>query len=181
MRPLTIRQTIFLIFYYAICQYLPTSYKPYGGKIARRLRYWCGKNIFLKCGKNINIERKAHFGVGKNICIGDNSGIGVNCVVPDNIVIGSNVMMGPECYFFKQNHCFDNIDIPMNLQGYSAAKITIIEDDVWLGRGIMVTPGRIIKKGSVIGAGTLLCKDFPEYSVVGGNPSKFIKSRLIKK
>ena len=55
---------------------------------------------------------------------------------------------------------------------------TIIEDDVWIGRGVMMTPGRVVKRGSVIAAGCVLCKDFPEYSVIGGNPSKFIKSRL---
>ena len=41
-----------------------------------------------------------------------------------------------------------------------------------------MTPGRVVKRGSVIAAGCVLCKDFPEYSVIGGNPSKFIKSRL---
>lgn len=177
MKGISFRQFVFLSLYYLICQYLPVSYKPYGGRVAKYLRYWCVKNIFLKCGKNVNIERKVYFGKGRNICIGDNSGIGVNCVVPDNIIIGSNVMMGPSCYFFKQNHCFERTDIPMNQQGYGPEKVTVIEDDVWFGREVIVTPGRLIKKGTVIGAGTLLCKDFPEYSVVGGNPSRLIKSR----
>ncbi len=53
----------------------------------------------------------------------------------------------------------------------------IIESDVWIGRDVLMTPGQHISKGSIIAGGCVLCKDFPEYSMVGGNPSKFIKSR----
>ena len=65
----------------------------------------------------------------------------------------------------------------MQEQGYTPPRQTIIGDDVWIGRQVTMTPGRTISKGSVIGACCLLCKDFPEYSVIGGNPSKLIKNR----
>lgn len=136
------------------------------------------KNIFLHCGKNVNIEKGAFFGSGFRLKIGDNSGIGLNCVVPGNIEIGNDVMMGPECYILSSNHAFDRTDIPMTRQGFSIQKKTIIEDDVWIGRQVIFTPGRTVKKGTIIGAGTVLTKDFPEYSIVGGNPSRLIKSRL---
>ena len=128
-------------------------------------------------GNNVNVERGAHFGLGLDVEIGDNSGIGINCRVTDNIKIGSDVMMGPNCYFFSQNHRFDRTDIPMWQQGFSEKKQTVIEDDVWLGQGVTFTPGRHVAKGTVIGACTLMCKDFPAYSVVGGNPSKLIRTR----
>lgn len=86
-------------------------------------------------------------------------------------------MMGPNCYILGANHSFDNTDIPMIKQGMSIQKVTIIEDDVWIGRNVTFTPGRTVKKGTIVGACTLLCKDFPEYSIVGGNPSKLIRSR----
>ena len=41
----------------------------------------------------------------------------------------------------------------------------------------MMTPGRIISDGTIIGAGCVLTKDFPAYSVIGGNPSRLLKSR----
>ena len=90
-------------------------------------------------------------------------------------------MMGRNCYIISQNHNFSRTDIPMRLQGSqdSSSIQTIIEDDVWIGMNVLMTPGRHIQKGTIVGAGTLLCKDFPPYSVVGGNPSKLIKSRLI--
>ncbi|MDL2323282.1 acyltransferase, partial [Bacteroidales bacterium OttesenSCG-928-A17] len=140
--------------------------------------YNCCKHIFLFCGKNVNIERKAYFGSGLGLEIGDRSGIGVNAVVPNNIKIGMNVMMGPNCYILSKNHEFSRIDIPMIEQSYSKSKQTIIEDDVWIGRQVLFTPGRTVKKGSIIAAGTILSKDFEEYSIIGGNPSRLIRKRI---
>lgn len=87
------------------------------------------------------------------------------------------MMMGPNCYFFAHNHRFNRLDIPMIEQGSYPSKSFVIEDDVWLGRGVMVLPGRTISKGSIIGAGCVLTKDFPPYSIVGGNPGRIIRSR----
>ena len=170
-------RNIFLILYYGVFRYFPTSDFPIVGHLSMKLRYFCVKHIFKYCGKNVNIERMAFFGRGYDIEIGDNSGIGINCTVPPTIVIGKNVMMGPNCYFFAHNHRFDRVDIPMIEQGFLPSANFIIEDDVWLGRGVMVLPGRTIKKGSIIGAGCILTKDFPEYSIVGGNPGKLIRIR----
>ena len=127
--------------------------------------------------QNVNVERRASFGTGRNIEIGDNSGIGINACIPSNTKIGKDVMMGPNCYILGTNHQFDRTDIPMIEQGMTIQKVTIIEDDVWIGRNVTFTPGRTIKKGTIVGACTMLCKDFPEYSIVGGNPSKLIRSR----
>lgn len=137
------------------------------------------KHIFEYCGKNVNIERGAYFGAGTKIRIGDNSGLGVNCVIPNGSIIGENVMMGPNCYIHERNHAFDRIDIPMINQGYASRKPVVIEDDVWIGRDVTITVGRHISKGSIIAANCVLTKDFPEYSIIGGNPSKLIRSRKI--
>ncbi|MEI3484089.1 MAG: hypothetical protein V8R12_04035 [Bacteroides faecis] len=64
-------------------------------------------------------------------------------------------------------------------QGHTPILPTVVEDDVWIGRDVLITPGRIIKRGSIVAAGCVLCKNFPEYSVIGGNPSKLIRSRII--
>ncbi|MDC2791486.1 acyltransferase, partial [Bacteroides ovatus] len=54
---------------------------------------------------------------------------------------------------------------------------TIIEDDVWIGMRSFLTPGRKLKKGTIVAACSVLTKDFDEYTVVGGNPAKLIKKR----
>lgn len=172
----TVRKIAALALYYGFAQYLPAGDSIFfrGGKC---IRYQLVKRIFKSCGKNVNVERRACFGSGRNIEIGDNSGIGINARIPSNTKIGKNVMMGPNCHILGANHSFDNTDIPMIKQGMSIQKVTIIEDDVWIGRNVTFTPGRTVKKGTIVGACTLLCKDFPEYSIVGGNPSKLIRSR----
>jgi maltose O-acetyltransferase len=168
---------IALFIYKVFLVWLPASTTPIVGKLIRKLRYMCCKHIFLYCGENVNIERGAFFGSGFRLKIGNNSGIGINCHVPGNIEIGENVMMGPECHILSINHRFDRIDIPMIKQGSSEEKKTIIEDDVWIGRQVIFTPGRIVKKGSIIATGTVLCKNFEEYSIIGGNPSQLIRMR----
>ena len=55
--------------------------------------------------------------------------------------------------------------------------IATIEHDVWIGAKVIITPGRTIKKGSIIGAGCVLTKDTNEYEVWGGNPGKLLKRR----
>lgn len=53
----------------------------------------------------------------------------------------------------------------------------VIEDDVWIGRDVMIMSSKNIKKGSIVGARTVLTKNFPEYSIIGGNPSRLLRSR----
>jgi maltose O-acetyltransferase len=53
----------------------------------------------------------------------------------------------------------------------------IIEDDVWLGLRVVVMPGIIIGKGSIVGACALVTKDIEPLSVVGGVPAGLIRHR----
>lgn len=170
-----------LVAYYAFAYWLPGSYSPIWGGLCRRIRVSLCKHIFAYCGANVNIERKANFGSGLDVEIGDESGLGINCCIPSNTKIGKYVMMGPNCYILPHNHKFERTDIPMCHQGLSPKLQTVIHDDVWIGRDVLMTPGRTIKKGSIIAGGCVLCKDFQEYSVIGGNPARLIRSRLDEK
>ena len=168
---------IYQLLYYHFAIYLPASYSR-GGKTAKKIRYFLCRHLFEYCGKNVNIEKGASFGTGSRVRIGDNSGIGINASIPNGTVIGDNVMMGPNVYVIYRNHSFDRTDIPMCEQGFYDCKPLTIEDDCWIGRDVLITGGRTIKKGTIVAARGVLTKDFPEYSVVGGNPCKLIKSRL---
>lgn len=174
-----LKKFIFLFLYYIFLKWLPVS-TGFMGKTCEYLRYICAVNIFKRCGKNINIERGAHFGNGKLIEIDDYSGLGVNCLIPSNIKIGKYVMMGPEVIIYNTSHIFDNTVIPMYLQGSEISQPLIIEDDVWIGARVIVLPNvKRIGRGSIIGAGSILTKDVPEYAIVGGNPAKIIRYRKL--
>lgn len=165
-----------LILYYGFAIYLPKSSRPYAFKITKPIRYHICKNILEYCGKNVNIERLAYFGDGQEIFIGDNSGLGVNCKIQRNVKIGNDVMMGEDVMIITNTHNFENCDIPMRTQGLKNISVTI-EDDVWIGSRVIILPGVKIGKGSIIGAGAVVTKDIPEYSIVGGVPAKLIRSR----
>lgn len=145
---------------------------------SKKIRYLCCKHLFRSIGKNVNIERGAWFGKGNGVVIGDNSGIGYNARILNNTIIGRDVMMGPNLYMLEKTHNFDRIDIPMMQQGVRKERDqVIIGDDCWIGRDVMIIGTREIKKGSIVGARCVLTKSYPEYSIIGGNPSKLIRSR----
>lgn len=50
-----------------------------------------------------------------------------------------------------------------------------IEDDVWCGINVTILKGVTVGRGSIIAAGSLVCKSCPPYSIIGGNPAKIIK------
>lgn len=174
-KEIRLKQLVCLLLYYGFAQYLPKSNTF--GNMGGVIRYQLCRRIFKKCGKKVNIERRAWFGSGANIEIGDYSGIGINAHIPSDTIIGRYVMMGPNCFILDVNHEITDIDTPMMFQGMTARKTTIIEDDVWIGRCVSITPGRHISKGCVIAMNCVLTKDFPEYSIIGGNPSRLLKNR----
>jgi maltose O-acetyltransferase len=169
---------ISLIIYYLLLNKLPHSSVPVIGLPCERFKEFFIKKIFKHCGANVNIGKGARFGNGKHIQIGSNSGIGMYCKVPNNIIIGEDVMMGLNVTIFGSNHIYDRTDIPIRKQGMRSYEPVIIEDDVWIGSNVIIMPGLKISKGTIIGAGSIVTKSFPAYSIIAGNPAKLIKSRL---
>jgi maltose O-acetyltransferase len=169
-----------LTLYYGLLRFLPSSASPGGvGKITRRMRYWCCRGLFRKCGTNVNVERRAHFNSGRNIEIGDHSGLGINCVINGPVKLGRYVMMGPEVIIYRSSHRYTSTDRPMCLQGFDTDfNQLVIEDDVWIGARVIVLPScRRVGCGAIVGAGAVLTKNVPPYTVFAGNPAREIKSR----
>ena len=171
---------LFQTLYYIVARNLPPSYSySLLGRLSKKCRDLVCKQFFYSIGRNVNVEHGAYFGSGCLIEIGDNSGIGVDCHIPADIRIGNDVMMGPQVLIIgrNQNHRFDDVGIPMRLQGYEDALPVVIEDDVWLGARVIVLPGIRIGRGSVIGAGAVVTKDVPPFAICAGNPARIIRFR----
>jgi maltose O-acetyltransferase len=159
---------------YRAASYLPISYK-HGGKIAGYLRYQSARRFVSFCGTNVNFELGAVF--TPLLKIGNNSGVGVNAEIHGTVTIGNNVMMGPNVIVMTINHRMEDTTRPMITQGYTPEQPVVIEDDVWIGMRTIILPGVRIGTGSVIGAGAVVTKSIPPYSIAVGNPARVVKSR----
>ena len=131
-----------------------------------------GKNCFLGEGAMLIAQ-------GGDISIGDNSSINQYTIIygMGGAKIGNNVRIGPRCTIIPQNHNYKRKDSLIISQGMSSKGIEI-EDDVWIGAGVIVVDGVLIRKGSVIGAGAIVTKDTEPYSVNVGVPAKKIGERV---
>ena len=111
--------------------------------------------------------------------IGDYSNIGANCRLgtTTRIRFGRHVLLAANCYIGGAQHKFDRLDVPIMRQGYESKGGVVIEDDCWLGAGVMVLDGVTIGTGSVIGAAAVVTKDIPPYSIALGIPARVVGSR----
>jgi acetyltransferase-like isoleucine patch superfamily enzyme len=117
--------------------------------------------------------------IGKGIKIGDNCGFGDHSFfgAAGGITIGSNVIMGQNVRFHSENHNYSRVDRLIREQGVTNKGIAI-NDDCWIGSGVVFLDGVNVGNGCVIGANSLINKDIPPYSVVVGNPMRVIKNRM---
>ncbi|PKP08543.1 MAG: hypothetical protein CVU09_15240 [Bacteroidetes bacterium HGW-Bacteroidetes-4] len=136
----------------------------YGGKIS------IGKNTEL-------LEDVKILTYGGNIEIGEFCSINPGTIIygHGNTQIGNNVLIAGGCMIIPANHIFTDISKNINSQGIEVKPI-VIEDNVWIAHGCSILAGVNIKKGSVVAAGSVVNKSYPENSIIGGVPAKIIKS-----
>jgi virginiamycin A acetyltransferase len=140
-----------------------------------------GSKLFV--GANVMIDSfvKIKFvGGSGDISIGDNTFINSGCVLysGNGIVIGKNVLIAANCTFAPVNHEYRSKDKTIIEQRFKESKGgIIIEDDVWIGAGVIILDGAHIKKGSVIGAASIVGIATEEYGVYFGNPLTLVKYR----
>ena len=124
-------------------------------------------------GKNFYVEPPFFCDYGFNISCGENVYFNVNCVVLDanKVTIGSNVLFGPGAQLYTASHPLDFETRRTN----QLSKPITIGDDCWIGGNAIICPGVTIEKGCVIGAGSVVTKNIPEYSLAVGNPARVIR------
>lgn len=115
---------------------------------------------------------------GEGLVLGDNSNIGPYSFVGCSgfVSIGSNVMMGPRVNLLAEQHNTADTERPMNGQGVTRSSLTIA-DDCWIGANSTILPGVSIGEGSIVGAGSVVTRDVPPFSVVVGSPARVVRSR----
>lgn len=90
-------------------------------------------------------------------------------------MIGSRTLIGPNCALYATSHPLDP-DLRNGTKGPECAKSIVIGEDCWLGGNVVVLQGVTLGRGVVVGAGSVVTKDVPDYHVVAGNPARILKT-----
>ena len=141
--------------------------------------------LFAKIGNNVKIDVPFYCDYGQHISIGNNVIININCTFVDcnKITIGNNVLIASNVQIYTATHPVNISDRLLDNWSYNnphaffntySLPVTI-EDNVWIGGGVIILPGVTIGKNSVIGAGSVVNKSIPPNSLAVSNPCKVIR------
>lgn len=132
----------------------------FGAKIDRTAVVYSSAKVYYPA--NLVMERYA--------CLASD----VDCYNVAPVRIGANSTVSQGAYLCTASHDITNPRNPL-----ITAPI-VIEDQAWVAAGAFVGMGVTIGQGAVVGARAAVFKDVEPWTVVGGNPAKFIKKRIIK-
>jgi acetyltransferase-like isoleucine patch superfamily enzyme len=154
-------------FFYYLANHLFMNYMPYVVRHAF-LRRYCGVRI----GQDSSIAMGC-FITGNNISIGDNTVVNRFTYLDGRVplTIGNNVNISH--YTLIQTLTHD----PQNSDFVCLSKPVVIEDNVWVGARAIICPGVTVGEGAVVGAGAVVTRDVSPYTIVAGNPARFVKER----
>ncbi|MBF7954045.1 maltose acetyltransferase domain-containing protein [Rahnella victoriana] len=132
------------------------------------------KSIMGSLGESCWIEPPLRVAYGTHIHIGNHFYANFNLTVVDDatVTIGNNVMIAPNVTLATAGH---PIDPDIRITGQQFSLPIVIEDNVWLGTGVIVNPGVTIGRNSVIGAGSVVTKSIPPYVVAAGVPCRVLR------
>ena len=135
----------------------------------------------VELSKGVHLHRDVIVQTGQNgsVIIGSDTHIQPRCLFSafmGPIRIGRLGEIAPNCAFYSYDHGYQANE-PIRSQPMQTKGGIVIEDDVWLGFGVIVLDGVRIGKGAVIGAGAVVTKDIPEGAIAAGIPARVIKMR----
>jgi acetyltransferase-like isoleucine patch superfamily enzyme len=144
--------------------------------------YLDGGTSSLRLGDDVHLGRFCTLRAGeRGISVQDGASINIRCFLDGNggVEIGADVLLSPGVQVISGNHVFDDPKVPIRFQGTTYGKVSIGKD-CWLGTNVIVVPGVTVGRGSVIGAGAVVTKDIPEFSIALGVPAKVVGHRGLK-
>jgi len=130
---------------------------------------------FVELHRDITIENSR----GGSLTIGERTGVQAGCQFSAKLApisIGRRVQIAPTCAFYPYDHGMTP-SVPMIDQPLTTRGPIVIEDDVWLGYGVVVLSGVRIGAGAVVGAGSIVTRDLPRDAVAVGSPARVVKMR----
>jgi len=145
---------------------------------AMKIRNICYRAVLKKMGGGTNIcdavtiANPSRVSIGKRCSIHEYSYFAGE----GEIVIGDYVSIANNCTIISESHNFSDKNIPIKMQGLSPQPVAI-GNDVWIGSKVTILGNVKIGDSAVIGAGSVVTKDIPEYAVAVGVPCEVIRYR----
>jgi len=133
----------------------------------RRYRYIHYTSNLLGCSQ-----------IAKNVKMGAFCSVGPGAYICPNVEMGNYVMIAPNFSVVGDDHRMDQVGVPYIFSGRPDLKKTKIEDDVWIGRNVMLRAGVTVGRGALVAMGAVVTKDVEAYAIVAGVPAKVIGSRF---
>lgn len=111
---------------------------------------------------------------GKHIRVGKNFFANYNCTLLDvaQIRIGDNCQLAPNVAIYTAGH---PVHPATRSSGYEYGKEVAIGDNVWIGGNAVICPGVHIGHNVVIGAGSVVTRDIPDWCIAAGNPCRVVR------
>lgn len=156
-----------------ICNWI--LFRPFFLEIFRRWRCTVLRIFGAKIGKNSNVRSSVKIWAPWNFELGEYSSIGPGTDVYNQgkISIGDHCIISQKSYLCASTHDFTLTNFPL------IRKPIVIENKVWIAADAFIGPGVKIGEGAVVGARAAVFKNIEPWTVVGGNPTKFIKYRQL--
>ena len=154
-------------------------------KILKRLKMLVLRRFFKSVGRNFVFDPSDIFSY-QTISVGDDVYIGPGATFSasnSSISLGNKIMFGPNVTIMGGDHNTSEVgsymyDVKEKLPENDLP--VIIEDDVWIGCGVIILKGVTIGSGSIVAAGAVVTKSIPSNSIAGGTPARVIKQRFSK-
>ena len=128
----------------------------------------------LQTEENAFINPPFYCDYGNHIKVGKNFFANYNCTILDvsRVTFGDNCMLAPNVAIYCAGH---PVHPDSRNSMYEYGIDVTVGDNVWIGGNTVICPGVTIGSNSVIGAGSVVTKDIPEWTVAAGNPCRVIR------
>jgi acetyltransferase-like isoleucine patch superfamily enzyme len=135
---------------------------------------WVRRVGFVRIPWNVHV-----WAPHKHILLGHRVQFGRGCIVNCDAEFGNSVLVAKNVAFLnRDDHRIDVVGKTIWDSPRGDSFKVVVGDDVWIGHGAIVFSGVTIGKGSIVAAGSVVNKDVPPYSIVGGVPAGFLKKRF---
>lgn len=138
-----------------------------------------GGTVSLGDGVHILRDTTIVTGEGGSVTVGAGTYIQPRCQImgiKGSVRIGKGVQIAPNCAFYAYNHGFARGELIMKQPLTTKGEI-MVDDDAWLGFGVIVLDGVRIGKGAVVGAGAVVTRDVPDEAIAVGVPARVVGMR----